>query len=271
MTNYEERKFAEKVTEQRDQETELIQAAKKDLSDKLAEEHVEHDQTERQIQLRAEQLEQIERQRMRENHRAVVEQEAERSKNEENRRLQEVARREAEDKKKKELRSTHQFHEFLENSTKQKKTEENFAKKYVEHDNREILKANYERAVRDEAERKRNRAAVGDFVRGQIEEREKQARTARLVWEEAQAERLEEEKRYMSAMQSEKDRARRERENYRKCLENQVQERNYRKRLEERESEKFRLDQEAWEHRKEEDINRRVKKMNLLESHITFG
>ena len=120
MTNYEERKFAEKVTEQRDQETELIQAAKKDLSDKLAEEHVEHDQTERQIQLRAEQLEQIERQRMRENHRAVVEQEAERSKNEENRRLQEVARREAEDKKKKELRSTHQFHEFLENSTKQK-------------------------------------------------------------------------------------------------------------------------------------------------------
>lgn len=271
MTNYEERKFAEKVNEQRGQETELIQAAKKDLADKLAEEHIEHERAERQIQLREEQLDQIERQRMRENHRAVVEQETERSKNEENLRVQEAARREAEDKKKKELRSTHQFHEFLDNSAKQKKTEENFAKKYVEHDNREILKANYERAVRDEEERKRNRAVVGDFVRGQIQEREKQARTARLASEEAQAKRLEEEKRYLSTVQSEKERARKARENYRKCLENQVQERNYRKQLEERENEKFRLDQEAWESRKEEDINRRVRKMNLLESHITFG
>lgn len=270
MNEHQERKHKVDLEQYQQEQREVCQYAQEDLEDKLDQDQSNYEHRNNQLILRQHQLNQIEKQAMKANHDAYNSVVSEKAKNEQNARFLDEERLFYEKEKERRLAEQQEYQKFLENGTKQKAREEVFENKYTEQAQREVQTSNYNTMISKQRARDSQRMEVNDFIVGQIKEREKLAKASQMAQEREMEQRLREEQEYASAIQEKKEHLQRAQQAYRNSLQAQIEERELRRQNMEQEHRRFTKDVEHAENRENREINHKMRKLNLLESHIRF-
>ncbi|XP_059084546.1 calponin homology domain-containing protein DDB_G0272472-like isoform X2 [Tigriopus californicus] len=270
LNDHQERKHKEDLEHYEQEQREVCQYAQEDLEEKLDKDRSNYESRNNQLTLRQHQLNQIEKKAMKANHNAYNTVAAEKAKNEQNTRVLDEERLFYEREKERQLAEQQEYHEFLQNGAKQKAREEDFENKHTEQAKREVQASNYNSMISKQRERDSQRMEVNDFIVGQIKEREKLAQASQMSQEREMEQRLREEQEYANAIQEKKENLQRAQLAYRKSLQAQIEERELRRQNMEQEHQRFTKEVEHAENRENREVNHKMRKLNLLESHIRF-